>query len=304
MCDNSCQQCPGLLLCTDHRSSSQYNCACSEAVKLCITWMSTVLCPHTQFWENASVCHCHAGLSLLVELNPAFDSASGPTPLQTHLDSSKLLWHVQGHLFVLHASLHFCQLHWLLPEQHMSHRWVQFGHTDHPFCLSSLMWRNVHWVTNKPHTGFVLFTKSQIILHWKRQLIPIILCCFSVAGIMLLSVAKTHQSDCQQIGFMFQPVGSTQLPQKSRSHKKLAPWSSRWFEEILVALIWLALIWLTLIWLPLIWVAFYVKIFTFFTQYSQLGNSLSTHPGGTNLTKWNFYTLFHNNIHLSTKRIA
>ncbi len=35
---------------------------------------------------------------------------------------------------------------------------------------------------------------------------------------------------------------------------KIALWSSRWFEEISVALIWLALIWLALIWLALIWV--------------------------------------------------
>ncbi len=34
---------------------------------------------------------------------------------------------------------------------------------------------------------------------------------------------------------------------------KIAPWSSRWFEDISVALIWLTLIWLTLIWLALIW---------------------------------------------------
>ncbi len=72
--------------------------------------------------------------------------------------------------------------------------------------------------------------------------------------------------------------------------KKIAPWSSRWFEEISLALIWLALIWLaliwlaliclaliwltliclaliwlTLIWLALIWLAFFVKILTFFT---------------------------------------
>ena len=49
---------------------------------------------------------------------------------------------------------------------------------------------------------------------------------------------------------------------------------------------------------------FFVKILTFFTQYFQLGNSFNTHPNGTNLTKWNFYTLFHNNIHIFTKRIA
>ncbi len=33
-----------------------------------------------------------------------------------------------------------------------------------------------------------------------------------------------------------------------------------------------------------------------FTQHSQLGNSFGTHPNWINLTKWNFYTLFHNNI--------
>ncbi len=101
--------------------------------------------------------------------------------------------------------------------------------------------------------------------------------------------------------------------------KKIAPWSSWWFEEISVALIWLALIflaliwlaliwftliWPALIWLALIWVTFLSNFFYFFTQYSQLGTSFSTHPNGTNLTKWNFYTLFHNNIHISTKRIA
>ncbi len=36
--------------------------------------------------------------------------------------------------------------------------------------------------------------------------------------------------------------------------QKIAPWSSRWFEEISVALIWLVMIWLALIWLALIWV--------------------------------------------------
>ncbi len=30
---------------------------------------------------------------------------------------------------------------------------------------------------------------------------------------------------------------------------------------------------------------FFIKILTFFTQHSQLGNSFSTHPNGTNLTK-------------------
>ena len=49
---------------------------------------------------------------------------------------------------------------------------------------------------------------------------------------------------------------------------------------------------------------FFVKIPTCFTQYSQLQNSFSTHPNGRNLTKLNFYTLFHNNIHISTKRVA
>ncbi len=49
---------------------------------------------------------------------------------------------------------------------------------------------------------------------------------------------------------------------------------------------------------------FFVKIFTFFTQHSQLGNSFSTYPNGATLTKWNFYTLSHNNIHILTKRIA
>ncbi len=48
----------------------------------------------------------------------------------------------------------------------------------------------------------------------------------------------------------------------------------------------------------------FIKILTLYTQHSQLGNSLSTHPNGTNLTKWNFCTLFHNNIHILTKRIA
>ena len=49
---------------------------------------------------------------------------------------------------------------------------------------------------------------------------------------------------------------------------------------------------------------FFVKILTFITQHSQLGNSFSTHPNRTNLTKWIFYTLLHNNIHISTERIA
>ncbi len=36
---------------------------------------------------------------------------------------------------------------------------------------------------------------------------------------------------------------------------KIALWSSQWFEEISVSLIWLDLIWLALIWLALIWLA-------------------------------------------------
>ncbi len=43
---------------------------------------------------------------------------------------------------------------------------------------------------------------------------------------------------------------------------------------------------------------YFVKNPYFFTQHSQLGNSFSTHPNGTNLTKWNFYTFFHNKIHI------
>ncbi len=46
---------------------------------------------------------------------------------------------------------------------------------------------------------------------------------------------------------------------------------------------------------------FFLSKFLLFSQYSQLGNSFSTHLNGTNLTKWNFYTLFHNNIYISTK---
>ncbi len=65
-----------------------------------------------------------------------------------------------------------------------------------------------------------------------------------------------------------------------KSPRKNSSWSSRWFEEISVALTWLTLIWLTLIWLTS-----FVKILTFFTQYSQLGNSFSMLPNGTNLTK-------------------
>ncbi len=50
---------------------------------------------------------------------------------------------------------------------------------------------------------------------------------------------------------------------------------------------------------------FFIKILTFLlTQYSQLGNLFCTHPNGTNSTKWNFCTLFHNNIHILTKRSA
>ena len=83
-----------------------------------------------------------------------------------------------------------------------------------------------------------------------------------------------------------------------RQRIKIAPWSSRWFEEILISL---TLILLTLILLTLILVTFLSKILTFFTQYSQLGNSFGTHANGTNSTKWNFYTLFHNNIHITPK---
>ncbi len=80
------------------------------------------------------------------------------------------------------------------------------------------------------------------------------------------------------------------------SNQKIAPWSSRWFEEILIllTLISLTLISLTLILLTL----FCLKNSYFFTQHSQFGNSLSTHANGTNLTKQNFYTLFHNNINI------
>ena len=89
--------------------------------------------------------------------------------------------------------------------------------------------------------------------------------------------------------------------------KNKAPWSSRWFEEISVFLIWVALVWVALNWVALISVVlirslfvFFYKILTFITQHSQLGNSFSTHPNGTTLTKWNFYTLFHNNSHIKT----
>ncbi len=68
-------------------------------------------------------------------------------------------------------------------------------------------------------------------------------------------------------------------------NRKIAPWSSRWFEEILISL-------------TLIMVTFLSKILTFFTQHSQLGNSFGTHTSGT---KWNFYTLFHNNMHIKSK---
>ncbi len=93
--------------------------------------------------------------------------------------------------------------------------------------------------------------------------------------------------------------------------KKIASWSSRWFEEILilvtlisltlisltlisltlisVTLISVTLISVTLILVTLILVMFSSKILTFFSQHSQLGNSFSTYANGTNLTNWNFY---------------
>ncbi len=49
-----------------------------------------------------------------------------------------------------------------------------------------------------------------------------------------------------------------------------------------------SLISVTLILVTMISVMFLSKILTFFTQYSELGNTFSTHPSGTNLTKWNF----------------
>ncbi len=70
---------------------------------------------------------------------------------------------------------------------------------------------------------------------------------------------------------------------------------------ILLTLISLTLISLTLILLTLILVTFLSKILTFFTQHSQLRNSFGTHANDTNSTKWNFYTLFHNNIHITPK---
>ncbi len=98
-----------------------------------------------------------------------------------------------------------------------------------------------------------------------------------------------------------------------QSWSKIAPWSSRWFDEILISLtlisltlisltlISLTLISLTLILLTLILVTFLSKILTFITQHSKLGNSFGTLANGTNSTKWNFYTLFHNNIHTTPK---
>ncbi len=61
------------------------------------------------------------------------------------------------------------------------------------------------------------------------------------------------------------------------------------------------LLWFGSLWFGLLFLS---KFLLFFTQYSQLGNSFSTHPNGTNLTKWNFYILFCNNIYISTKRMA
>ncbi len=58
------------------------------------------------------------------------------------------------------------------------------------------------------------------------------------------------------------------------------------------------LISLTLILVTLILVTFFIKNSSFFTQHSQIGNSFSTHANGINVTKWNFYTLFHNSIHI------
>ncbi len=49
---------------------------------------------------------------------------------------------------------------------------------------------------------------------------------------------------------------------------------------------------------------FLSKFLLFSCNIHKLGNSFSTHPNRINLTKWNFYTLFHNNIHISTKRAA
>ncbi len=51
---------------------------------------------------------------------------------------------------------------------------------------------------------------------------------------------------------------------------KIAPWSSRWFEEISIALIWLALIWLALI-----WVAFLSKFLLFSLNIHNLGTHLA-----------------------------
>ncbi len=78
---------------------------------------------------------------------------------------------------------------------------------------------------------------------------------------------------------------------------KIVPWSSRWFEEISVALIWVTqiwlaliwvtLIWLTLIWLTLVWVRFLSKFLLFLLNIHNLGTPFSTHPNETDLTKWN-----------------
>ncbi len=70
-------------------------------------------------------------------------------------------------------------------------------------------------------------------------------------------------------------------------------------------LLWFGLLWFGSLWFGSLWFgSLFVNVLTFFTQYSQLGNSFGTHPNGTNLTNWNFYILFCNNMHISTKRIA
>ncbi len=72
---------------------------------------------------------------------------------------------------------------------------------------------------------------------------------------------------------------------KMSLNANIAPWSSQWFEEISVALIWLALIWLaliwlaliwlTLIWLTLIWVTFLSKFLLFLLNIHNLGTHLA-----------------------------
>ncbi len=54
----------------------------------------------------------------------------------------------------------------------------------------------------------------------------------------------------------------------------------------------------------LVWITVDVIRRHFFHSIFTTWELINTHPNGTSLSKWNFYTLFHNNIHILTQKIT